>query len=152
MNKYMHAVGLCIGLTAVIILSAVDGLSIAESEWLTTLAKPALGRKAYSFGWLVSYVLTALVVGEFAVVKKMRKALFAPLAFMIFTALSFFAFFRLESPVLSAVFLALATAVQAVILLITAKRTRLCWIGALVNLLWYCFMLGMNIIVLAINR
>lgn len=151
MNKYMHAVGLCIGLTAVIILSAINGWSIAESEWINGMEKPYLSRGVFSAGWLFSYILTAVTVGEFAVEKRMRKTLFAPILFMIFTALWFFAMFRLKSIVVSTVFIALATAAQGVILAITTKRTRFGWTGALVNLVWYCFMSGLNIILLVMN-
>ena len=151
MNKYLHAVGLCIGLTAVIILSALNALSMTESEWLDALNKPQMNHTVYSLGWLISYVITAGISGEFVINKSIRKTVFLPVIFMVFTGLAFFVFYRLHSAEAAAVMIGGAAVTELAILFITLKHARFIWAGALINILWYSFMFGFVVTVCAMN-
>ena len=151
MNKYLHAVGLCIGLTAVIILSALNALSMTESEWLDALNKPQMNHTVYSLGWLISYVITAGIAGEFVINKSIRKTVFLPVIFMVFTGLAFFVFYRLHSAEAAAVMIGGAAATELAILFITLKHARFIWAGALINILWYSFMFGFVVTVCEMN-
>lgn len=143
MNKYVHAVGFCVGLVAVILVSAVDGALMTDG-WLTV--NTPLNRSAYSLCWLVSYVLSAAAIGEFAINKQLRKYVFIPLVVLLFTALSFWAFYRLHSFPLNAVFLGITIIAESFVLFLLIKKTRYSFAGSLVNLLWYCYLLGIDIV------
>ncbi len=140
MNKYVHAVGLCVGLAAVIVLSGINAAFLAANGGAADFL-PIKGA-AYSVCWFVSYVLTAAVTGEFAINKPLRKLLFLPLVFIVTTALAFMATYKLGCLPLAASMFGLSVAAQGAMLYFTIKRTRFLWTGALINLVWYCLITG----------
>lgn len=144
MNKYLHAVGFCVGLVAVILLSVVNGAMMTEG-WLTV--PTPLNKTAYALLWLAAYVLTAASIGEFTVTKPLRRFLFLPILLLVFTGISFWAFYRLHNFLLNAIALGLAIATEGVVLVLLTKNTRFGFAGATFVLLWYCYLFGVNIVV-----
>lgn len=144
MNKYVHAVGLCVGLTAVIVLSGVNAAFLAQSGGEADFL-PIKGA-AYSICWFVSYLLTAVEIGEFAINERLRKLIFLPIIFIVTTALAFMATYKLDCLPLAASMFGLSLAAQGIILFVTIERTRLVWAGALANLIWYCLITGFVLI------
>jgi tryptophan-rich sensory protein len=149
MNKYLHAVGLCIGLTAVIIMSAFNALFMTpDAGWFESVKiDPTL----YFFLWLASYILTAFTFGEFCVRKSLRRFVFLPVVFVILNIIWCFLFFKLNEPVSACVILGLISAVVIAELIITTKSTRYVCFAVLVNMLWYFYLFGVNIIIAVFN-
>lgn len=141
MRRYVRAVGFCIGLTAVIAFSGINAFFI-EGSGKDAESVFGINRATYSLCWLISYLLTAAVVGEFTLNKKIRKLLFLPIIFMTTTCLVFFGFYRINSEAVCLIALALSAVAQGIILFVTIKRTRFLWTGALLNLVWYLIMTG----------
>ena len=144
MKKYLLTVGFCIGLLPVILVSIINGALMTDG-WLTV--PTPLDHSAYSLIWLFSYILTASTIGAFVIRKGIRKFVFIPLSVLLFTVLSFWAFYRLHHFLWNAVFLGLAIAAEGTTLVFLMKNTRYAFAGAMINILWYCYLFGINLIV-----
>ena len=152
MNRYLHTIGFTLGLTAVIFLSSFNALFMTpNTEWFGALSKPYVNPTAHSLCWLVSYLITAWTIGEFVINKQLWKLSFLPAGFIALNVLWCFLFFRLHELISSCAVFVMIIATQSIILYTVTKRTKTVCFGALVNLLWYCYLFGIFIMVMVLN-
>lgn len=144
-RTYYHAVGFAVGLTAVVLLSAVNGVFLAGSHFVF-----GWDGRAYALVWLLSYLLTAGVFGEYVVNASVRKRAFLPGLFVVFTALLFWATYREESAALGLVFCLLALACAGWMLADMIKHAFYACFFCLPVIGWYAF-LGLNLVRMLAN-
>lgn len=153
MKNYLHFVGFGLGLIAVIFLSSFNALFMTpRTEWFENLSKPHIVPVLHSLCWLVSYLLTAVTIGEFIVNKDIFRYIFLMAIFIGLNILWCFLFFRANELISSLIIFIAILCVQGFILYITTKRTKFTCFCALINLIWYVYMFVIFIAVIVMNR
>ena len=146
MRAYYHTVGFAVGLTAVVALGAVDGALLMGSS-----ATFGWNSRVYALVWLLSYLFTAAVLGEYVVNVQIRKRVFVPLLFIVFTALLFWAFYREENTILCFVFCLLGLGCMAWSLSDMIKHAFYACFLCFPIIGWYAF-LALRFLVMSVSR
>lgn len=152
MNKYYHFLGFSLGLSVALFMSGMNALFMTpNTEWFINLKKPEIVPYVHSALWLVSYLLTAVIIGEFAVNKDLRRFAFVPIIFVALNIIWCWTFFRLHNlPVSCAVF-ALNIAALIAQLALSIKKTRYLWSVVALNVIWYGYLFAVFIFIMSTN-
>ena len=151
MNGYMKALGLCVGLSASILLSSFNALFMTVDNWYLTLSKPFIDGDVISFCWLFSYVFTAITIGEHAVNRQLKFSSVILIVFLALNVLWCFFFFRLHALIASLIIFILILISITLVLFFTIKNTQYLWICVLINLIWYIYLFTEFMIIICNN-
>lgn len=152
MKNYLRAVSLALGVCTVLIFGAINALFMTpNTEWYVTLIKPKLSENVHSFLWLICYLLISVIIGEFFIVKCLRKRLWSVAIVLIGNAIWCYMFFRMHNVALSLAIIFIILCSTMYMLYLSIKHTRYLCFFVLPVVVWYIVLTGLNILILVLN-
>jgi len=136
----------------VLAVGAVNALFMTpNSDWFASLIRPEMNADLHSVLWLFFYLLTAAVIAEFIIEKRLRRYFWSVVVLFICNPLWCFVFFRLHSAVAAFVILILTVADLIYITVVLSYKTKWHWILGVAITCWYISLTALNAVILALN-
>lgn len=150
-KNYKRVVATGMGLCVMLLCGALNALIMNYSDWLSELSRPDFSPAVHSLIWLIDYLFTAIIFGEFFIKKNLRKYLFIPTAIQILNAIWCLVFFRLHNVFIPLFVMIILLICHFVMVCICVKNTGIFTIFPSLLLFWYAFLLGTNIVIAVLN-
>ncbi len=153
MKNYLRAVSLSAGISVVLIFGSVNALFMTpNTEWYATLIKPSINENLHSFLWLVCYLLFSVIIGEFIIVKNLRKRIWSVATILIANSLWCYVFFQMQNAIVALVILIIVLSDMLYIMYLAIKHTHYLCFFVLPVVIWYIILIGMNIMIIILNQ